>query len=101
MEREARRAFLRATFVGCLTAFVLDAAGCALFEKGKKSKDEEFTDDEEYGDDAFSAERKNQESASDFVAKTGRGGKEKREISRGETFLMSSKAREIYANTER
>ena len=103
--------FCNAFLIVALIAPLLGASsGCAIFDKKSDgdSKIAEFEDDaekKEVGDDAeataFDAERKKQSGLSDFVSSFGRKSKEKKEVDPGQTFLMSDKAKEIYANTER
>ena len=74
--------------------------------KGQKetARDEEFETDEfeeEEESSVFDSERKKQRELSEFVADTGRSSKSKKKVRRGDDFLLSDKAKEIYANTER
>jgi hypothetical protein len=87
-----------------------ESSGCAIFDKKSDadSKISEFEDDAEEKEaaqdadaSAFDEERKKQSGLSDFVSSFGRKSKEKKEVDPGQTFLMSDKAKEIYANTER
>jgi len=82
-------AFLGASLIPCVS-------GCSTTKSQKKKKSEEFEDEDE-----DSKKRDGGSELSDYVAQTGRGSKEKKKLSKGDTFLMSDKAREIYANTER
>lgn len=102
-----RRAFLGAVLGGFCA---VGLSGCALVDKFsfKKYKTVEKVEKTEKAADAakvdkkvFDTESDEQDEMADLVSETGRGGKEKREIPPGETFLLSDKAREIYANTER
>ena len=84
-----------AVFLMILSLF---SGGCAFFHKGDGKEDEKAVAEHS----AFENERDNQNRMSDYVASAGRQNpKEKKSVSRGETFLLSDKAREIYANTER
>ncbi|MDO5553632.1 MAG: hypothetical protein Q4G68_07700 [Planctomycetia bacterium] len=79
-----------------LTALLLPAlSGCSLFKGTKKeAPDAEKT--------VFEEQRSEQDNLAAFVASAGRANpKEKKEASPGQTFLLSSKAKEIYNNTER
>lgn len=75
----------------------------------KKDKNEDANafeevekNDEEEDASVFDSERKKQKEMSDYVAQNGRSkDSKKKKISNGDTFLMSDKAKEIYANTER
>ncbi|MDO5308960.1 MAG: hypothetical protein Q4G03_05650 [Planctomycetia bacterium] len=99
--------------VFCLTVIsaLCVATGCSTFGSKKKTKrtedefaleEEDFEDDEDTRDHVvFSSERKKQKETSDFLAQQGRGSKEKSKVRPGDDFLLSSKAKEIYANTER
>ena len=103
--------FRNVALIAALIAPLLGAAsGCAIFDKKSDgdSKISEFEDDAEENADAedsdgsvFDAERKKQSGMSDFVSSFGRQSKEKKKVDPGQTFLMSDKAKEIYANTER
>ncbi len=103
-----------ALLVAALSVCVLGAAsGCAVF--GKKSPREpsavaefEETEESEKSSEtadkdasAFETEREKQSGLSDFVSQFGRKSKTKKEVDPGQTFLLSDKAKEIYANTER
>ena len=74
-------------------------------EKGvEQSEAFEIDDEEEEGEekeDVFAKERKKQREMSDFLAENGRDSKKKSKVRPGDDFLLSSKAKEIYANTER
>ncbi len=105
--RNFHNAILVATLASC---FLGSSTGCAIF--GKKSDNEtkisDFEEDsEENGkpegsdENVFDSERKKQSEMSDFVSSFGRKSKTKKEVDPGQTFLMSDKAKEIYANTER
>jgi len=94
--RISRRRFF-STLLGA--SLIPCVCGCSTTKSQKKKKNEEFEEEESDADDA----RKRDQSSelSDYVAKTGRGSKEKKKLSKGDTFLMSDTAKEIYANTER
>ena len=86
------------------------SSGCAIFNKksgddAKIAEFEEETAENESGKDSeenfFDSERKKQSDMSDFVSSFGRKSKNKKTVDPGQTFLMSDKAKEIYANTER
>lgn len=79
-----------------LTALLLPGfAGCSVFKGMKKESPEaEKT--------VFEEQRSEQDTLAAYVASAGRADpKEKKEASPGQTFLLSSKAKEIYNNTER
>lgn len=105
--RRFRNVFLIATFAAALLGA---SSGCAIF--GKKTDNDakisEFEEDSEENDQnkdnettVFDSERTKQSDMSDFVSSFGRKSKNKKEVDPGQTFLMSDKAKEIYANTER
>jgi hypothetical protein len=86
------------------------SSGCAIFDKKSDgdARVSEFEEDEERDeksqgkeDSVFDSERKKQSDMSNFVSSFGRKSKNKKEVDPGQTFLMSDKAKEIYANTER
>ncbi len=91
----SRRRFF-STILGA--SLILGACGCST-TKSQKKKNEEFADEDE--DDDSSKKRDQDSDMSDYVAKMGRGSKEKKKVSRGDTFLLSDKARQVYENTER
>ncbi len=107
----ANNGFRNVALIAALAAPLLVASsGCAVF--GKKtdgdaqiSEFEENVNENADGDDSdasvFDSERKKQSGLSDFVSSFGRKSKDKKEVDPGQTFLMSDKAKEIYANTER
>lgn len=74
-------------------------SGCALFsgfrgDKGGEPIADEFAEVEE--------PRSEGDKMSDFAASAGRANpNEKKKVDPGQTFLLSSKAKEIYQNTER
>ena len=83
---------------------------CSAFNKSSKkgptdaafSEDEDDEDQDSSSERIFEAERKKQADLSEFVAQNGRNSKKKQSSVRpGDDFLLSSKAKEIYANTER
>lgn len=105
-----RRSFLTLLSAGLF----ITLNGCSTFKGAKKNKDKgrdpEFEEDEELGGNTeeqdrsvFDSERDKQTKLSEYVAENGRSSKDKKKkkISAGDTFLMSDKAKEIYANTER
>ena len=68
-------------------------------EEAELDEDEE---DESEKEDVFAKERKKQREMSNFLAENGRDSKSKKsKVRPGDDFLLSSKAKEIYANTER
>ena len=96
--------------VALLAGLLGASSGCAIFDKKSDgdSKISEFEDDAEENEknndaepNAFESERKELSKTSDYVSSFGRKSKTKKEVSPGQTFLMSDKAKEIYANTER
>lgn len=105
------RKFRNTAFIVALASCLLGAStGCAIFDKktdndAKIAEFEEDAETDEKKDDAdadvFDSERKEQSNMSDFVSSFGRKSKNKKEVAPGQTFLMSDKAKEIYANTER
>ena len=107
-DHRLRNVILVAALISCLLA---SSSGCAIFGKktdnndAKISEFEEEAEKDEKNDDSdatvFDSERKKQSNMSDFVASFGKKSKNKKEIDPGQTFLMSDKAKEIYANTER
>lgn len=106
-QNNLRNVILITTLFSCLLGL---STGCAIFDKktDNDAKISEFEEDmEENGKDkdsdgnVFDSERKKQSDMSDFVSSFGRKSKTKKEVDPGQTFLMSDKAKEIYANTER
>lgn len=103
--------FCNAVLTAALGACLLGASsGCAIFSKknNNDAKISEFEEDaEEDGKNndsektVFDSERAKQSDMSDFVSSFGRKSKTKKAVDPGQTFLMSDKAKEIYANTER
>lgn len=105
------RNFRNVVLIAALTSvFLAASSGCAIF--GKKNNDDakvsEFEEDPEKSENSgdsdvsvFDAERKKQSEMSDFVSSFGKKSKNKKEVDPGQTFLMSDRAKEIYANTER
>lgn len=90
-----RRARLSLAFVAVLCPLLV--SGCAMFSKDKSSDDKKAAEGS-----VFESQRSEEGKMSDFVASAGRKNpKEKKNVSLGETFLLSDKAKEIYANTER
>ncbi len=89
-------------------ALVSSTIGCSTFKNSKKENSSHF--DDKLKDEAqqttekervFDSERARQDQLSEYVAQTGRSSKTKKKVSSGDTFLLSDKAKEIYANTER
>ena len=81
-----------------LATFSLTTVGCAGTTFWKKGDDNAKTTEEVL----FDNQRSDQEKMSEFAASAGRKDpKEKKNVSKGETFLLSDKAKEIYAHTER
>lgn len=102
-----RNAVLTAALASCLLGA---SSGCVIFNKktDNDAKISEFEEDPEESDEdkenettVFDSERKKQSDMSDFVSSFGRKSKDKKEVAPGQTFLLSDKAKEIYANTER
>ncbi len=82
-------------------SFILPATGCAIFKREKKSEIEPAEVSKKESN-AFETERNQQSELSDYVASAGRADpNKKKKATRGETFMLSSKAKEIYENTER
>ncbi len=105
-QRLTRRSFCTALMLGLLC----NAIGCSYFKSfTKKDKEEDYAfeededaENEEEKKSIFDSERKKQKEMADYVAQNGRSkDSKKKKISAGDTFLMSDKAKEIYANTER
>lgn len=72
-------------------------SGCAFFQRGAGKSAEDAA-----AESAFETQRSEQEKMSEFAASAGRKNpNEKRSVPKWETFLLSDKAKEIYANTER
>lgn len=72
------------------------SSGCSLF-KGK-----EESEVKKENDAVFEAERDKQSDLAEYTASAGRADpKKKKKIHPGQMFLLSDKAKEIYANTER
>jgi hypothetical protein len=108
VQREcSRRSFCFQAF-GASALALLSFTGCSTFNGKKKNKDHagQFEEDDEPdlddGQSIFDSERKKQNELSAFVAQNGRKSKSKTSTVRpGDDFLLSDKAKEIYANTER
>lgn len=106
MKSDSRRFFLRLTTGASILFLSSLFTGCASFKnkKNKETHEQELNDDdkEANNNDVFESERKNQDELSEFLAQNGRKTKEKKSVVRpGDDFLLSGKAKEIYANTER
>lgn len=101
--RVSRRRFFELLLVASSS---LSLGGCATFKSKKNRKEvSEFEEDEENKEEpneqsVFESEREKQSELSKYVAKTAKTEKKKK-IKSGDTFLLSDKAKEIYANTER
>ncbi len=78
-----------------LCAAFLLSGGCALTQKSEPKEDAVQT--------AFEAQRSQQSRMSSFVASAGKkkDAESEKTVGTGEMFLLSDRAREIYANTER
>ncbi len=106
LDKSSRRVFFLQALVASLLTLVLPISGCSTF-KGKREKERsvhEFDNEERTGaeKDVFSSEREKQSELSEFLAQNGRKTKTKNSLVRpGDDFLLSDKAKEIYANTER
>ena len=76
-------------------AFLLPLGGCALTQKNGPEEDAVQA--------AFEAQRSQQSRMSSFVASAGKkqDAESEKTVGTGEMFLLSDRAREIYANTER
>lgn len=101
-----RRVFVCALALGITSCL----SGCSIFKSVSKKADINDCDFEEESDqesrsekNVFESERENQKQLSEYVSQTGKTSKapKKKKFSAGDTFLMSDKAKEIYANTER
>ena len=107
LNKKFRNAVLFATAATCLLGAT---NGCALFGK-KNEKDVKISEFEEDSEEnaknadsegsVFDSEREKQSEMSNFVSSFGRKSQDKKAVAPGQTFLMSDKAKEIYANTER
>ena len=77
----------------CITFLLF--GGCALTQKNEPKEDAVHA--------AFEAQRSQQTQMSNFAASAGKkkGSESEKPVGTGETFLLSDRAREIYANTER
>ncbi|MBO7725591.1 MAG: hypothetical protein J6S40_03895 [Thermoguttaceae bacterium] len=78
-----------------LCAAFLLGGGCALTQKNEPKEDAVHA--------AFEAQRSQESQMSAFAASAGkkRGSESEKPAGTGEMFLLSDKAKEIYANTER
>ena len=99
----SRREFLTSLLgltVALATPLCLGCASSKSVTKDSTAQDA-FEDDDELDEkDVFSADRKNQQKLANFFAND--SSKEKKsKVRPGDDFLLSSKAKEIYANTER
>ena len=85
---------------------VFSCTSCSIFKGAARDSDSSSValseDDEEENDsdNVFESERKKQKDLAEMVAKTGNQNKKKK-VRPGDDFLLSDKAKEIYANTER
>lgn len=77
--------------------------GCSLLRKSKKNNESVCITDLDMSEQNFLNCESEKQSAvlSEYVTQISRSSKEKKKVSVGDTFLMSDKAKEIYANTER
>lgn len=74
-------------------------SGCALFSGLRGDKNDEPIADQF---DEVEEPRSEGDKMSDYAASAGRANpNEKKKVDPGQTFLLSSKAKEIYQNTER
>lgn len=88
-----------------ISIFLFSCPGCSIFKGATRESDNSsvaFSEDktEDESDSFFETERKKQKELAEMVANTGSQNK-KRKVRRGDDFLLSDKAKEIYANTER
>ena len=82
--------------ISCL-AGLFCLSGCAIF-----SKKEPKNDADPAAEAVLERERTEQEKMSDYAASAGRANpREKKEANKGETFLLSDTAKDIYNNLER
>lgn len=87
--------FLIAVVVGL--SLLVFSGGCASMSGKKSTKETPVTEKS-----AFEKTREEQSDLAAYTASAGRANpKEVKEVSPGQTFLLSSKAKEIYRNTER
>ena len=109
-DTQTRRQFCRAITLAIAASALVATAGCSVFKGKSKVTDDqsnafdvdEDEEDESEKEDVFAKERKKQREMSDFLAENGRDSKSKKsKVRPGDDFLLSSKAKEIYANTER
>ncbi len=96
----------RSFYFFLLATFFSFQIGCSTFSSGRKERISDFDDgrqkkNEENHKNVFASERTRQSQLSEYMAQTGRSSREKKNVSTGDTFLLSDKAKEIYANTER
>ena len=98
-----RRALCLQTVCALAALGTLSLSGCSIFKGKTQEKDvDEFEEFAEEEDSVFESERKKLSETSEFVAQNGRKSKSKKTAVRpGDDFLLSDKAKEIYANTER
>jgi|BioPla2DNA2_1021312.scaffolds.fasta_scaffold13551_3 arsenate reductase-like glutaredoxin family protein len=90
-------------------ALIFTTTGCSTFKSIKSNLSNHGNEfevgaevkEEEVEKSVFDSERERQTKLTEYVAKTGRSSKSNKKLSNGDTFLMSDKAKEIYANTER
>ncbi len=95
--KSGMNAFQSLLVILCVTCILIGQTGCSF---SKKTADTE--DNKEKEQSIFEKERENQSSLAKFAASAGRENpNEKKKVSKGQTFLLSDKAREIYENTER
>ncbi len=105
-KESSRRVFFLHTLIASLSFLVFPISGCSTL-KGKKEKERsvrEFDDEDKTEEEkiVFNTEREKQSELSEFLAQNGRQSKTKKKaVHPGDDFLLSDKAKEIYANTER
>lgn len=85
--------------------FLLSCPSCSIFkgtthDSEKSSAEFSESEIEDEPGSVFDSERKKQKDLAEMVAKTGSQNKKKK-VRPGDDFLLSDKAKEIYANTER
>lgn len=79
-----------------LAGIMIFSSGCSLF-KGDRE-----TGEKKENDSVFASEREKQSDLAEYTASAGRADpKKKKKVHPGQMFLLSDKAKEIYANTER
>ncbi|MGI5831569.1 MAG: hypothetical protein ACOX6D_03420 [Thermoguttaceae bacterium] len=87
---------VHATLFLCAVLLLL-SGGCAVFRQQGAAKSDNATTEA-----LFESQREQGSKMSAFVASAGqKNRKEKKPVTEGEAFLLTDKAKEIYANTER